>query len=99
MIEIPFKGFGRLRNIAIENCKNDWILSLDADERCTGRVEKEIKQVLNSHDSEDAYYVPRRNWFMGRWIKHSGWYPDYRQPGYHDFFTKVRNRLLEQLKT
>lgn len=80
VIEIPFEGFGRLRNVAIESCENDWILSLDADERCTGKVAKEIIQIINSHDSLDAYYVPRRNWFMGRWIKHSGWYPDYRQP-------------------
>jgi glycosyltransferase involved in cell wall biosynthesis len=77
--QIPFTTFGKLRNDAIAECKYDWVFSLDADERCTPEAQAEILSVLTKPDA-DAYYVPRRNWFMGRWIKHSGWYPDYRQP-------------------
>jgi glycosyltransferase involved in cell wall biosynthesis len=77
--QIPFTTFGKLRNDAIASCKYDWIFSLDADERCTPAARAEIARVL-SHPDADAYYVPRHNWFMGRWINHSGWYPDYRQP-------------------
>lgn len=77
--QIPFTTFGKLRNDAIAACKHDWVFSLDADERCTPAARAEIAKVL-SHPDADAYYVPRRNWFMGRWIRHSGWYPDYRQP-------------------
>lgn len=77
--QIPFTTFGKLRNDAIAACSHDWVFSLDADERCTPSARAEIAQVL-SHPTADAYYVPRRNWFMGRWIKHCGWYPDYRQP-------------------
>ena len=80
LVNIPFSGFGTLRNAAIEACKYDWIFSLDADERCTKEVASEIQQIIQSPGHADAYYVPRRNWFMGRWIRHSGWYPDYRQP-------------------
>jgi len=77
--QIPFTTFGKLRNDAIASCKHDWVFSLDADERCTPAAKAEILHVL-SQPSADAYYVPRRNWFMGRWINHCGWYPDYRQP-------------------
>ncbi|MGD0960941.1 MAG: glycosyltransferase family 2 protein [Methylomonas sp.] len=77
--QLPFVTFGKLRNDAIAACRYDWVFSLDADERCTPEARAEIERILADPDA-DAYYVPRRNWFMGRWIKHCGWYPDYRQP-------------------
>ena len=80
VVQIPFEGFGKLRNAAIAACSHDWIFSLDSDERCTEAAEKEILDIINSEDSLDAYYVPRRNYFMGKWIRHAGFYPDYRQP-------------------
>ncbi|MCP3872910.1 MAG: glycosyltransferase family 2 protein [Desulfobacteraceae bacterium] len=80
VIQIPFNGFGELRNKAIEACSHDWIFSLDSDERCTKKAKQEIQNIIHSNESLDAYYVPRRNYFMGKWIKHAGFYPDYRQP-------------------
>ncbi len=80
VVQIPFTTFGKLRNDAIAACAHDWIFSLDADERCTPEAEREIRRIIHSNDARDAYYVPRRNYFMGRWIRHGGWYPDYRQP-------------------
>lgn len=80
VVQIPFKGFGRLRNDAIAACSHDWIFSLDSDERCTLAAKQEILDILNDPESLDAYYVPRKNYFMGRWIRHAGFYPDYRQP-------------------
>lgn len=80
VIQVPFKGFGFLRNQGISSCSFEWILSLDADERCTEEAKIEIQQIINSNNALDAYYIPRKNYFMGRWIKYSGFYPDYRQP-------------------
>lgn len=80
VVQIPFNGFGSLRNHAIEACSHDWIFSLDSDERCTLGAKHEILEIINNPDSLDVYYVPRRNYFMGRWIRHGGFYPDYRQP-------------------
>jgi len=80
VIQIPFHGFGDLRNRAIAECRYDWIFSLDADERCTTEVRDEVLAILSSSASHDAYLVPRRNYMMGRWIKGSGWYPNFRQP-------------------
>lgn len=80
VVSVPFEGFGKLRNSAISACSHEWIFSLDADERCTPSAANEIREKINSPDAADAYFIPRRNYFMGRWIKYSGWYPDYRQP-------------------
>jgi glycosyltransferase involved in cell wall biosynthesis len=80
VVQVDFKGFGDLRNRGLEACTHDWIFSLDADERCTPDVRDEILSLVRSPDAVDAYWVPRRNFFMGRWIRHSGWYPNYRQP-------------------
>ena len=80
VVQIEFRGFGDLRNRAMDACSHDWIFSLDADERCTPEAKEEILQTVALEQPLDAYYIPRRNYFMGRWIKHSGFYPDYRQP-------------------
>ncbi|MBW1858973.1 MAG: glycosyltransferase family 2 protein [Deltaproteobacteria bacterium] len=80
IIQVPFIGFGDLRNQAIAACAYDWVFSLDADERCTDEVRDEVLNIIQSDNSSDVYYIPRKNFFMGRWIKHSGYYPDYRQP-------------------
>ncbi len=85
VIQIDFKGFGDLRNKAMAACRYNWIFSLDADERCTPDARDEILAIIASSEPVDAYYIPRRNFFMGQWIKHSGFYPDYRQP---QLFTK-----------
>ena len=80
VVQIEFKGFGDLRNRAMAACTHDWIFSLDADERCTPEARDEMLAAVAQANPADAYYIPRRNFFMGRWIKHSGFYPDYRQP-------------------
>ena len=80
VVQIDFKGFGDLRNRAMDACSHNWIFSLDADERCTPEARDEILKTIAESQSVDAYYIPRRNYFMGCWIKHSGFYPDYRQP-------------------
>jgi glycosyltransferase involved in cell wall biosynthesis len=80
VVQIPFIGFGDLRNRAVAECRHGWIFSLDSDERCSAEVRDEILSIISSQSPHDAYLVPRRNFMMGRWIKGSGWYPNYRQP-------------------
>jgi len=80
VVQIPFNGFGDLRNRAVEACRFEWIFSLDADERCTPAARDEILALIAGEPPHDAYLVPRRNYLMGRWIRGSGWYPNYRQP-------------------
>ena len=78
-MQIPFKGYGDLRNQAISHCNGEWIFSLDCDERCTIEVKNEILSIIDKSNF-DIYKVPRKNFFMGKWIKYSGWYPNFRQP-------------------
>jgi glycosyltransferase involved in cell wall biosynthesis len=80
VVNVPFNGFGDLRNRAIEACANEWIFSLDADERCTEEVRDEILALIEGSPAHDVYRVPRKSFMMGRWIKGSGWYPNFRQP-------------------
>jgi glycosyltransferase involved in cell wall biosynthesis len=89
VVQVPFNGFGDLRNRAIEACHCDWIFSLDADERCTKEVRDEILGLLAGSPPADVYRVPRRSFMMGRWIRGSGWYPNFRQP---QLFRKGRMR-------
>ena len=79
VIHIPFNGYGDLRNQAVAQCSGEWILSLDSDERCTIEVRDEIIALIDNAPLE-IYRVPRKNFFMGRWIKYSGWHPNFRQP-------------------
>jgi len=80
VIHAAFNGYGDIRNKAIAECKYSWIFSLDCDERCTKDSRDEILRIINSDPSCDAYWTPRKNFFMGRWVQHSGWFPNYRQP-------------------
>jgi len=82
VVQIDFEGFGKLRNEALKACSHEWIFSLDSDERCTPEARDEILSIVRANDAEGpvAYLMPRQNYLLGRWVKHSGWSPDYRQP-------------------
>jgi glycosyltransferase involved in cell wall biosynthesis len=80
VVQVPFTGFGELRNRAIEACRHEWIFSLDSDERCTAAARDEILKIVAGPSPHDAYLMPRRSYMMGRWITGSGWHPNYRQP-------------------
>ena len=70
-------GFGAQKNRALYLAKNDWILSIDADERVTTELALEITNLLQAQPECPSYEIPRSSWYCGRFIKHSGWYPDY----------------------
>ncbi len=71
-----WKGFGAQKNSAIEKCSGDWVLSLDADEEVSAELAGEIRDLLSGQPARQAYFLPRRNLFLGRWIRHGGYYPD-----------------------
>lgn len=94
IVQEKFIGFGALRNKAVAACANDWILSIDSDERCTDELTHEVRALLAGDPSCDAYHVPRKTYFLDTWVRHCGWYPDYRQP---QFFNRRKMRYKEQL--
>jgi len=70
-------GFVDQKNYAVERATHDWILSLDADERPSLPLESEIGQLRARGFDRPGYRMPRAAFFMGRWIRHGDWYPDY----------------------
>jgi glycosyltransferase involved in cell wall biosynthesis len=69
-------GFGPQKNRALDLASEDWVLSLDADERLTPDLRAEIMGVLDKPQT-DCYAIPRLSWYCGRFMRHSGWTPDY----------------------
>ncbi len=76
VVEAEWRGFAGQKNWAAEQASNDWILSLDADEALSEALEAEIWSLKKSGPRYDAYTMPRLARYLGRWILHSGWYPD-----------------------
>ncbi|MBC7925191.1 MAG: glycosyltransferase family 2 protein [Bryobacteraceae bacterium] len=83
IIESSWGGYARQKNYAAECATNDWILSVDADEALSEALEAEIWQVKKKGSAFDAYTMPRLAQYLGRWILHSGWYPDRKVRLYH----------------
>lgn len=65
------------KNKAIDAAKGDWILQLDADEIVSKELAKEIKETVSAQNNVNGYWIPRRNFFLGRFLKKGGQYPDY----------------------
>jgi len=72
----PFGGHGEQKNVALDLCTMDWILLLDADEPLTPELQAEIQALLAGEPKYTAYWIPRLNLIMGRWMRHGGFYPD-----------------------
>lgn len=65
------------KNFGFSKANNEWILSLDADERVAPELKKEIESVLNKKSIFNGYWIPRKNIIFGKWIQYTGWYPDH----------------------
>jgi glycosyltransferase involved in cell wall biosynthesis len=71
----PWAGFIEQKNFAVSLATYDWILNLDADERVPEQLRLAIERELLA-PRYDGYWIARRNYFLGRWMRHGGWYPD-----------------------
>ncbi len=79
VIDQAFLGHVKQKQLAVDSCTHDWIISLDADERVTPALEQEIRQLFSTAPEKQllpGYSVPRKSHHLGRWIMHGGWYPD-----------------------
>ena len=77
IVTTDWPGFGAQKNRALDASSGDWIFSIDADEWVTPELQDEIRAIASSADAASAYALPRRSSFCGRYMKHSGWWPDY----------------------
>ena len=71
-----WKGFAAQKNSAIAKASNNWVLSLDADEEVSSRLAEDISALLKTPSKPSGFFIPRKNMFLGRWIRHGGFWPD-----------------------
>jgi glycosyltransferase involved in cell wall biosynthesis len=72
----PWRGYVAQKQYAIDLCTKDWVLLLDADEEVSSGLAEEIRAAIADPNAASGYRLPRKNLFLGRWIKHGGFYPD-----------------------
>jgi glycosyltransferase involved in cell wall biosynthesis len=72
----PWRGYVAQKQFAIDLCTKDWVLLLDADEEVTAGLAQEIRTVIADSNAAAGYRLPRKNLFLGRWMRHGGFYPD-----------------------
>lgn len=73
---IQWTGFAAAKNFGIEKASHDWILSIDADERVSDALRNTIENLKNTEPAAAGFTLPRRTWYLSRWIRGGGWYPD-----------------------
>ncbi len=88
----PWPGFAAQRRFADEAARNEWVFSLDADERLSDELRRSIDDLLYTPEDSlaDAYRMARRSFYMGRWIRGGGWYPDHQLR----FYRRTRGRWV-----
>jgi glycosyltransferase involved in cell wall biosynthesis len=92
-----WEGYSEQRKYAMELASCEWILSLDADERVTEELKNEILSVINSVGNDiKGFRIPRKSYFLNRWIKHSGWYPGYQTRLFKKEFAYIRPKLVHE---
>jgi len=72
----PWQGYARQKQLAVDYATGPWVCILDADERLTAELKDEMREAL-SKTVYQGFYLPRKNFFLGRWMRHSGWWPDH----------------------
>jgi len=85
VIQRAWPGFTAQKQFAADEAKHDWIFSLDADERVSEELRHSIEDLLYTDEAKlaDGYRVARRSFYMNRWIRGGGWYPDHQLRLYH----------------
>ncbi len=91
-----WEGYAKQREYALSKTTNKWIFPLDADERCSEELKNEIISVINSNNRISGYRIPRKSFFLGKWIKFCGWYPGYQTRLFKRESVTVSNRLVHE---
>jgi len=94
----PWPGFAKQKQFAVDHAANDWIFSLDADERLSTELRTAIDDVRRRDDRDlaDGYRVARRAFYMNRWIRGGGWYPDYQLRLFNRTRGHWRDRVIHE---
>lgn len=91
-----WEGYGAQKNHASELAAHDWVLSLDADERVSPALAREIRALLDSEPAARGYRLPRVTRYLGRWIRSTDWYPDLQLRLYDRRTGRWNDRLVHE---
>jgi glycosyltransferase involved in cell wall biosynthesis len=89
-------GFAKQREFALSKVSKEWVFPLDADERCSPELKDEILYVIKSEKKFTGYRIPRKSFFLNKWIKHGGWYPGYQTRLFLKEKAYVADRLVHE---
>ncbi len=78
VVQASWPGHVAQKNRAVDEASNEWILSLDSDERVTPELRKSIESVMQAGPSYDGYYISRKLYYAGQWLDYGGWFPEWR---------------------
>ncbi len=91
-------NYGEQKNFAATCASNDWILSLDADEELSSALQTSLLEWKKREPKFPVYEIARRAWYLGGWIKHSGWYPDHQRRLYRRDAARFSGIVHESLR-
>jgi (heptosyl)LPS beta-1,4-glucosyltransferase len=94
----PWTNYADQKNFAAKQATNDWIFSMDADEELSSLLHTSLLDWKNHKPAHDVYELSRKTWYLGAWIKHSGWYPDFQRRLYRRDSAKFSGIIHESLK-
>jgi (heptosyl)LPS beta-1,4-glucosyltransferase len=89
-----WEGYASQKNFSLQQTSNEWVLSLDADERVSPELREEIMTL--DFSKADGFYIPRRNYFLGKVIRSCGWSPDYQLRLFRKSKTKITDRKVHE---
>lgn len=95
-----FEDYGQQKNFAMQKAGHDWVLNLDADERVSPELKKAIRELKEKPLRADvnAFAIKRRTFYLGRWIRYSGWYPDKKVRLFRKSASVWQGRIHERLE-
>jgi len=98
VFEGEWQGYGPTKIVASGLAKYDWILSIDADEEVSPQLRAELQSRLqtNNLNPETGYLVPRLSYYLKKWIRHGGWYPDYQLRLFHRKYSMWNKNTIHE---
>ncbi|MGB9696358.1 MAG: glycosyltransferase family 2 protein [Ignavibacteria bacterium] len=91
-----WEGYTAQRKFALSKTSHQWVFSIDADEKCPEELKSEILDAIRHSGEIVGYKIPRKSYFLGKWIKHCGWYPGYQLRLFKKSEAEVTNRLVHE---
>lgn len=92
----PWEGFAKQKEFAVRQAAHEWVLSIDADEEVTEGLKEEILATISDPPALNGYEMPRKSFFLGKWIRYGGWYPGYQLRLFKKSKTTMNHRPVHE---